>query len=109
MSYEGLGISIDNLGTTIDAVSKVVEDPALPEVACNILRLNEATEGKQVSPPCVRRSYSAAQRRQGVGLYMAVVPLRAATWARQHPITAVAVGIGVVGGLIGLGYYLGRR
>lgn len=97
--------ALGDISSTIDAVAKITEDPALPEVACNVLRLNRVTEGKS-APPCSRRVYTAADRHKGVGLYAALPPLRAFVWTRQHPVAAVAVGAGVVGGLVALGYWL---
>jgi hypothetical protein len=104
--YSDLGLDI---GGAIDAASKIIEDPALPETACNVLRLNRAVEGKETGKPCNRRIYTALDRQRGVGLHLTLAPLRAATWAHENPVAALAIGAGVVGGLVGLGYWLGRR
>lgn len=112
-SFQPMGLDLADViakgGPAVEAVSKVIQDPALPEVTCHLLRLNKLTEGRPPGPPCTRRSYSAAQRRQGVGLTLAVRPLRAAVWARENPVAAVAVGAGAVGALVGVGYLIGRR
>ena len=96
-------------GPAIQAASKVIMDPALPEVTCNVLRLNRVVEGGGAGPACARVRYTTAQKKQGVGLYMAVTPLRLATWARANPALAIMAGMGVVGGLVGLGYMLGKK
>jgi len=107
-----LGIDVDSIvstgGPALQAVSKIVEDPALPEITCNVMRLNKAAKG-QKSSPCARKVYSAADKGKGVGLHIAITPLRIATWARTNPVLAVGVAVGVVGALVGLGYYIGRK
>ena len=113
MSYVAQGADIaaalDKAAPTILAVSKVVEDPALPEIVCEVLRLNKVVAGQPAGPSCPRRVLTAAQKSKGVGLYVAREPLRAYIWARQNPALAWGAGLAVVG-LIGLvGYTLGRR
>lgn len=113
MSYVPQGADIaatlDKVAPTILAVSKVVEDPALPEVVCEVLRLHNVTKGLPPGPSCPRRVFTEADKRKGVGLYVAREPLRAYVWARQNP--GMAWGAAMVAvGLIGLvGYTLGRR
>jgi len=112
-SLQGLGLDLGELitkgGPAIQAAAKVVEDPALPEVTCNVLRLNKIAEGKDTGGPCARVRYSAAQKRKGIGLHAAVMPLRVTVWARANPTLAVVAGAGVVGGFVALGYYLGTK
>lgn len=114
MAYmQSLGLDIASLintgGPAIQAASKVISDPALPEITCNILRLNKVVAGQDPGPACAKRVYTAAQKRQGVGLSIAVVPLRVAVWARKNPALAIAAGASVVG-LIGyIGYSIGKR
>lgn len=103
-----LGELITKGGPAIQAVSKIVEDPALPEVTCHVLRLNKVTEGQNPGLPCTRKVYTLAEKRKGVGLARVVTPLRAAVWARQNPLLAGAIGVASVGALVGLGYYLGK-
>lgn len=109
--HHGLGLDVASLiergGPAILAASKVVEDPALPEVGCHLLRLNKAARGLPVGPPCASAIYP--KRGLGVGLSRAVKPLRALVWARTHPITSSAMVSGAVGLLVLLGYYIGRR
>jgi hypothetical protein len=101
-------LSAVSSGPTLEAVSKVVLDPALPEVACNVLRLNHVIEGRPAGIPCSRKVYTADQKRKGVGLYMAVTPLRIVTWARENPAVAIGVGAGVISLIFGLGYIWGK-
>lgn len=109
----GLGLDLGELinkgGPAVAAVAKVVQDPALPEVTCHVLRLNKITEGKDPGPPCVRKVYTPSEKKQGIGLTLAVTPLRAAVWARGNPVLAAGAGLAVAGVLIGVGYALGRR
>lgn len=109
MPYMQAHQELGSIGSTLDAAGKVVSDPALSDVACHLLRLNKITEGKPPGPPCLRRVYTKAQKEKGIGLYMAVKPLRAFIWARQRPAAAIAIGVGAVGALVGLGYLLGRK
>lgn len=109
----GLGDTLSDLitkgGPAIQAASKVISDPALPEITCHILRLNNVVAGKNPGPPCPRTAYSPAQKRQGVGMHLATKPLRAAVWARRHPAVAIGIGVGVVGLFVGIGYAMGKR
>ncbi len=112
MSYVPQGADItatlDKLAPTVLAVSKVVEDPALPEIVCEVLRLNKVTAGLDPGPSCPRRVLTEADKRKGLGLYVARAPLRGYVWARQHPGLAWGAAIAAVG-IIGLiGYSLGR-
>jgi hypothetical protein len=107
----GLGLDLGELferGTTaVQAAAKVLEDPALPEVTCQVLRLN-ALASNRPSPVCPAQRYTLAQKQKGIGLHLAVTPLRIAVWARMHPLLATAVAGGSVLGLVGLGYALGK-
>jgi len=106
-----LGLDIGDIisrgGSAIAAVSKVVQDPALPEVTCHVLRLNKMAEGRDPGPPCARPSYVG--KKGGIGLALAVAPLRAAVWAREHPVLAGGISLAVVGALVGVGYYMGKK
>ena len=101
--------SITQTTTTIEAAAKILKDPALPDVACNVLRLNRVVEDKPPGEPCPKRYYTAAQRQQGVGLHVAVAPLRAYIWARQNPVLAVGIGVGAVALIYSLGFAAGKR
>ena len=106
MAYTQLGLDI---GSTVKAASKIIEDPALPAVTCEVLRLNRVVEGKSPGPSCSRRVFTAAEKRKGVGLHLAVQPLRIATWARANPALAIGGAAAVVGGLVWIGYAMGRK
>ena len=97
-------------GTTdvLNAAVQIVEDPHLSEVACHVLRLAAIQEGRIPGPKCTRVPTNFATTK-GIGLRYAVVPLRTFVAAREHPWVGVVTGAGVVLGLIGLGYVLGRR
>ena len=105
------GLSVEDLikkgGTALQAASKVLVDPALPEVSCHVLRLNKITKGKHPGPACAKVRYTASQKATGVGLARVVKPLRAAVWARQNPVVAVGIGAGVVGLIWWVGYRMG--
>lgn len=107
----GLGLDFGEIirrgGSAISAASKVVQDPALPEITCHVLRLNKMAEGKPPGLPCPRPSYTG--KGGGIGLALAVVPLRAVVWARENPVLAGAAGLAAVGALVGLGYYWGKK
>lgn len=112
MSYiatSGVTETLDKLAPAVLAVSKVIEDPALPEIACEILRLNKVVAGQHPGLPCPRKVLTEAQKRKGVGLYLAREPLRAYVWARQNPGLTISIGLGVVGLIGAIGYAMGRR
>lgn len=92
----------------IIAAAKIGEDPALPEVTCLILRMNRITEGRPLGPSCPKQTYTEAQKKRGIGLTSAVAPLRAAVWAREHPIAALGVGAALIGSVALIGYYAGK-
>jgi hypothetical protein len=111
--YQSLGaLDIEDLikkgGPALQAASKVIQDPALPEIICHVLRLNKITEGKSPGPVCAKINYTAAQKRTGLGLARVTKPLRAAVWARQHPAVAAGIGAGVVGFIWFVGYRMGK-
>lgn len=101
--------NIDKLGPAVQAASKAIEDPALPELSCNVLRLNKVVEGRNPGAPCKRKVYTAAQKKKGLGLHLAITPLRIATWSRQHPAIATGIGLCVLGMIWGIGYQMGKR
>ena len=99
---------IDRAAPTVLAAARVIEDPALPEVTCQVLRLHTIAAGQPVGAPCKRIVITDTDKRKGIGLYAARDPLRAYVWARQHPLLATLVGVGIVGGLYYLGYSAGK-
>lgn len=93
---------------TVNAVLQIVEDPYLPETACEIVRLSNLEAGKSAGPPCKRTDPALASSKKGVGLRHAVGPLRAYITVRQEPWIGVAAVVGIVGGIFYLGYHFGR-
>jgi hypothetical protein len=114
MAYEeALGADVSSLLTrgasALKAASKVIEDPALPQITCHVLRLNKITRNEDPGPPCPKIVLTEAQRRKGVGLAAAEKPLRAFVWARKNPAIAIGIGVGVVGMIWYVGYAMGKR
>ncbi len=101
--------NIAAVGTALQAASKIIEDPFLPEVTCQILRLNKISKGVDPGPPCQRTIATPAQLQKGIGLSVASKPLRMFVWGRQHPILATGIGIGALALIFGLGYSAGKR
>lgn len=93
----GLG----SVATTVSAATAIVTDPCLPEVSRLVLRLRELEAGP--TKPGVPTTTTP-----GIGLCKVVKPLRAVVYVRERPWVGVLGVVGVVGGLIGLGYALGR-
>ena len=107
---QGLGnATLDRVGSAVEAASKVIEDPYLPEVTCHLLRLNRISRGENPGAPCSRTVVTAAQRGKGVGMGIAAKGLRVFAWARTNPGLAIGVGVGAVGLVFGLGYLVGRN
>jgi hypothetical protein len=109
MSYVAQGATLDTIAPAIFAAAKIVEDPAVPEIACEVIRLNKVMAGQNPGPPCQRRVLTPADKRKGVGLYVARQPLRAYVWARQHPGTTLAIGAGIVLAIGLVGYTIGKK
>lgn len=105
MAYQALGISASDLKLGADFAT----DPALKEFMCLAKRARHVFKGQQAGPSCPRFSYTTRQKDQGVGLHKILEPMRAATWAREHPVQSIAIGLGVVGLFVGIGYYLGGK
>ncbi len=108
VSYLSTG---DAASTALDAATatlKVAEDPFLPEVVCQVLRLSAIEEGRSPGPPCKRLVGRPAPGR-GIGLRYAVMPLRVAVKVRERPVMAM-IGVGaVLLGLVAFGYGLGHQ
>lgn len=111
--YQDLGLDLGELitkgGPAVQAASKVITDPALPEITCHVLRLNAIVEGRDPGPPCARKVYTAVEKHKGVGLSLATTPLRMIVWARKNPAIAIGAGVGVVGLIWYLGYLMGKK
>lgn len=111
MGYQAvraLSGTLDTIATTVEAAAKVIEDPALPQIACHVLRLHRIARSGDPGPACPPLMLTDVQKQRGIGLYLVDPLLRGAVWARQNPAAAVGIVTGVVG-LIGyVGYRIGR-
>ena len=103
MGYQSIGAT-----TTAQAVLKIADDPHLPEVVCNVLRLSDIEEGKTPGPPCYRIP-SNRNPGQGIGLRYLVGPVRLAVKVREKPVTAAIIAVTGVALIFALGYGAGRR
>ncbi len=87
------------------SVANVASDPCLMTVAGQLNRLAELEKSSGATTiPGLPTQASA-----GIGLCKAVAPLNFVIWARMNPFLALALGVGVVGGIFGLGYRYAKR
>lgn len=91
---QATGGILDTIGSAATAASKVIEDPALPEVTSLVLRLNATNKSTGGRPPA-----------KGIGLSAAVTPLKGFLYYRQHPWLVPA---GVLA-ILGVVFYSGTR
>lgn len=92
----------------IDIGTKILKDPYLPEMACELTRLSNLEAGKGPGPSCRRTVATPAQIAQGVGLRHAVGPLRLYIFHRQYPWVAPLAVAGLLGLTFWLGYEVGK-
>lgn len=96
---------LSNVGSQVlDSAMHVVEDPALPEVACRVNQL-WAIENKRTVPACPKTSTTL---RGGVGLRQVLIPMRGVVYAQQHPWVKPAAVAAVLGVPFLIGYLVGR-
>jgi len=101
MSYhQALGISLTE---AIELGGKVVEDPFLPEFACEAKRFSNANKGLPTGLECPPTAPASAMSAKGIGLRNFVQPLRVYTFHKQNPWVFPA-GVAAIAGLV---YYLG--
>lgn len=94
------------VGPIVDMASKLVSDPALPEVSCMVGQLWSIENGKPVVPcPSMVRS----TRRGGIGLREAVPAMRAWVFAKQNPWVKPVAAAAVLGVPFLLGFLFGRK
>jgi len=117
MSYtkkyrSGLG---GTAGDVVGAVTNVVMDPCLGQVAKLVLDLHYAQAGSP-SPPSstvgggggnVVGTPTVPPPAAGIGLCKAVKPLTMAVWVARRPWVVPVGAIGLIAGLVGLGYAIG--
>lgn len=88
---------------TTDAIQYIVMDPGLPLVISRIRTLHDLEQGSstpgQPSPP----------EKPGIGLQRLVKPLDYYIYYRRNPWVLPAAVVGVVGGLVAIGYLLGAK
>lgn len=106
LTYQPVGAT--GLVDVATAVSKVVEDPCLPKVANQVLELHQIEADKAAPTRTPTKPKPPSKPTKGIGLCQAVTPLDWAIKLRKKPWLAVAAGGAVVGGLVLLGYGLGR-
>lgn len=91
--------ALTQAGGALGTGAKVVADPYLPEVLCQIDQLAQIEAGR-VPLPCPR---IPPGRVGGVGLRKVVAPMRAYVYAEQHPWVYPAA----IGAAIGIPFLLG--
>lgn len=83
------------------AAKSVVEDPCLYETATLLLHLNELEQGPSTpSVPTVPV--------KGIGLCKAVPIIKKLVWVRERPWAGALIVAGVIGGIAGIGYMMGK-
>lgn len=103
MSYTKHPPALSGVVDVALAAKSVVEDPCLYETASLLLRLNELEQGGASSPTTTPTPV------KGIGLCKAVPIVRKVVWVRERPWVGLLVGAGIVGGIFGAGYLLGRK
>ncbi len=109
MSYQEVGLDIPALITTAQKIGstslKVLEDPYLPELLCHVNRLNAIQEKRDPGPACRRTPKDLPG---GIGLEDTITPIRIFTSVKQQPVWGYASVALIVGGIAGIGYFLGK-
>ncbi len=111
MSYQpqALGLDLFKKGPAVlRAGAKILEDPYLPEVACEVMRLSDIEGGKPAGARCPPTRVTAKMKK-GVGLRYAVKPLRALIFHKQNPWVVPVVLLGTLGAIFYLGYTMGKK
>lgn len=110
MSYVGRHTGLDGITTVVNAAQAIVEDPCLGQVATMVLRLHELTPAPAARPATPGQPKPpAVAPRKGIGLCVAVTPLKAAIWIRQRPWVVPVGALALVGGIFVAGMAAGRR
>jgi len=107
--HAGLG----GIADVAKAATSIVEDPCLGTVASLVLRLHAAEQpARPAAPPRPGQPKPPpappAPPVKGIGLCSAVKPLRAVVYVRERPWLLPVGGAVIVGGLVALGYAIGR-
>lgn len=104
--------ALGSVTTVVSAAAAITTDPCLVRVSQLVLRLQElearaAAPSRPTAPG--KPPATPAPPTRGIGLCHAVRPLEMVVWARERPWVVPLGGLALVGGLIGLGYAMGRR
>lgn len=83
-------------------IVSIVEDPALPQLVQRINTLRQL-EQKSATP-----GRPAPAPTPGVGIQKMLAPIDAFIWYREHPKTAIALGVTGALALVGAGFAIGR-
>lgn len=102
--YEATGGVLD----IASAALRASEDPHLPEVTCQVLRLSDIEAGRKLGAACAKIPRNASPGR-GIGLRHAVGPIRIAVKARENPILAWGSIVGLTLLVFAVGYQTGKR
>ena len=94
------------------AIVRVVEDPCLFEVAQYVLKLHELEQRPSIFKPKppgpIGPPPPPAPPVKGIGLCTAVTPLKIVVYVKSRPWILPLAGAAIVGGLVGIGYLLGK-
>lgn len=106
VSYQSTG---SDLTEALKYGQRIVNDPYLPEVVCELNRISRLEEGLSAGASCRRTRATPAQIRAGAGLRHLPGPLRLFAFHQQNPwVLPVAIGTLLAGLAVG-GYYVGSR
>jgi hypothetical protein len=92
---------------TFKAGVKILEDPYLPQLACEIVRLNRIQAGLNPGKSCPAPRFVDPTR--GIGLEDVVTPVRAFQFYKQHPLIVAAGAATFVVGIFTVVAWLGYR
>ena len=110
LSWDDVAQAASNIwnkaGPVLEAGVAVVNDPYLPQVACEVMRLQAIQAKRPPGPPCPSPKNPG---NKGVGLQYVVKPLKAFVYLRQHPWILPAGAAAAVGLIFAVGYAAGRR
>jgi hypothetical protein len=86
----------------LPTIVNIVQDPALPQLVQRINTLRRL-EQKPATP-----GQPAPAAVPGVGIQKMLAPIDAFIWYREHPKTAIMIGVGATVALVGAGVLIGR-
>jgi len=108
MAYIGNQMALGGVTDVAQAAVRVVEDPCLWEVAQLVLKLHELEQSPGVFTPPKPGTPPGPPPPpvKGIGLCTAVTPLKVVVYAKSRPWLLPLALVGIVGGLVGVGYLL---